>query len=227
MGLLPEFFVLLGIGIFLALSLLTALLDDELPSTAQYLFQGAALLGFGQLILSRGFVNSGVFTKNPADPTRFWVSFVYLSTAIFAVLGLNAYLGIVRRNMALATTFVGTVTVPTMMVSAFFVISFLSTGGDVSTAFGGISILVIAVLFSALSIVGFLKQAAKHIGLPKVGSSGPQLPPRTDMDVSTSESEAPILPSVPPGFPTLALPTGQRLVWEESREGEGKTGSEN
>src|SRR5207245_11102487 len=115
MGLLPEFFVLLGIGIFLALSLLTALLDDELPSTAQYLLQGAALLGLGQLLLSRGFVNSGVFTKDPADPTRFWVSFVYLSTAIFAVLGLNAYLGIVRRNMALTTPFVGTVTLPNMM----------------------------------------------------------------------------------------------------------------
>ena len=224
MGLLPEFFVLLGIGIFLALSLLTALLDDELPSTAQYLFQGAALLGFGQLILSRGFVNSGVFTKNPAHPTRFWVSFVYLSTAIFAVLGLNAYLGIVRRKTALATTFAGVVTVPTMMVSAFFVISFLSTGGDVSTAFGGISILVIAVLFSALSIVGFLKQAAKHIGPSQVGSSGPQLPPRPDISVSTSESEPPILPSAHRGFPTLALPTGQGLSWEESHEGEGEDG---
>jgi hypothetical protein len=224
MGLIPEFFVVLGIGIFLAMSLLTALLDDELPSTAQYIFQGSALLGLGQLLLSQGLVNSGVFNKDPADPTRLFISVVYLSTAIFAVLELNAYLGIVRRKMPLATTFAGAVTVPIMLVSAFFVTSFLSTGGNVTTAFGGISILVIAVLFSALSIVGFLKQAAKHVGRSQVGSSGPQLPPRPDMGVSTSESEAPTRPSALPGFPTLDLPTGQRLVWEESHEGQSEGG---
>jgi len=37
MGLLTEFFMLLGIDIFLAMSLLSALLDKELPSTLQYL----------------------------------------------------------------------------------------------------------------------------------------------------------------------------------------------
>jgi hypothetical protein len=227
MGLLPEFFVVLGIGIFLAMSLLTALLVDELPSTAQYIFQGSALLGLGQLLLSRGFVNSGVFTKDPVDPTRFWVSVVYLSTAIFAVLGLNAYLGIVRRKMALATTFAGTVTVPTMMVSVFFVASFLSTGGNVTTAFGGISILVIAILFSALSIVGLLKQAAKHIGLPQIGSSNPQLPPQPGMSVPTSETDAPTPPSMPPGFLSLLQPTRQQSDWEESHDGEKREGVEN
>jgi hypothetical protein len=227
MGLLPEFFVVLGIGIFLAMSLLTALLVDELPSTAQYIFQGSALLGLGQLLLSRGFVNSGVFTKDPVDPTRFWVSVVYLSTAIFAVLGLNAYLGIVRRKMALATTFAGTVTVPTMMVSAFFVASFLSTGGNVTTVFGGISILVIAILFSALSIVGLLKQAAKHIGLSQIGSSNPQLPPQPSMSVPTSETDAPTPPSMPPGFLSLLQPTRQQSDWEESHDGEKREGVEN
>ncbi len=216
--------MLLGINIFLAMSLLTSLLDDELPSTAQYLFQGAALVGLGQLFISRGFVDSGVFTKDPADPTRFWISVVYLSSAIFTVLELNAYLGIISRKMALAPTFAGTVTVPIMMVSAFFVTSFLSTSGNVTTTFGSISILVIAFLFSALSIVGFLKQAAKHIGPSQVGTSEPQLPPRPDMDVSTSGREAPGPPSAPPGFLPLRPPTMQRPVWEESHEGEGEEG---
>ncbi len=214
--------MLLGINIFLAMSLLTALLDDELPSTEQYLFQSAALLGLGQLFISRGFVDSGVFTKDPADPTRFWISVVYLSSAIFIVLGLNAYLGIISHKMALATTFAGTVTVPIMMVSAFFVTSFLTTGGNVTTTFGGISILVIAFLFSALSIVGFLKQAAKHTGPSQVGTSEPQSPPRPDMGVSTSGREAPTPPGGPPGFLPLRLPTMQRPVWEESHEGEGE-----
>ncbi len=216
MGLLPEFFVLLGIDIFLAMSLLSLLLDDELPTKVQYLFQGAALLGLGELFISRGFVNSGVFTKDPLDPTRFWISVVYLSSAIFTVLGLNAYLGMVRRKMALATTFAGAVTVPVMIVSAFFVDSFLSTSGNVTTTFGGISILVIAVLFSALSIVGFLKQTAKQIGPSQVGPSEPPSPLGPDMDVSTSgrEESTPLIP--PPGFFSLRLPSMQGEEWEKS-----------
>jgi hypothetical protein len=225
MGLLPEFFLLLGIDIFLAMSVLAALFDDELPSRVQYLFQGAAILGLGQLFISRGFVDSGVFSKDPADPARFWISVVYLSSAIFTVLGLNAYLGIVRRKMTLATTFAGTVTVPIMMVSAFFVTAFLSTSGNVTTTFGGISILIIAILFGAMSIVGFLKQAAKHIVPSQIGASGPQLPPQPNMSISISGTEAPTLPSVPPGFLPLRLPTGQESVWEESHEGKREEGS--
>jgi hypothetical protein len=216
MGLLPEFFVLLGIDIFLAMSLLSLLLDDELPTIVQYLFQGAALLGLGELSISRGFVNSGVFTKDPLDPTRFWISVVYLSSAIFTVIGFNAYLGVVRRKMALATTFAGAVTVPVMMVSAFFVTSFLTTSGNVTATFGGLSILVIAILFSALSIVGFLNQAAKRVGPSQVGRGEPQLPSRPDMDASTSEKEASTSLIVPPGFLSLRLPSMQGEEWEES-----------
>jgi hypothetical protein len=225
MGLLPEFFVLLGISIFLAMSLLTAILDDELPSLVQYVFQGAALLGLGQLFISRALVDSGVFAKDPADPTRFWISLVYLSSAIATVLGLNAYLGIVRREMELATTLAGTVTVPTMMVSAFFVSSFLTTGGDVTTTFGGISILVIAVFLSALSIVGFLKQAAKHADLSQLGTGGSQLPGQPGIGVSTSETKVPPPPSEPSGFEPLRLPTGQALIWEETNEREREEGN--
>jgi hypothetical protein len=216
MGLLPEFFVLLGIDIFLAMSFLSLLLDDELPTIMQYLFQGGALLGLGELFISRGFVNSGVFTKDPLDPTRFWISVVYLSSAIFTVLGLNGYLGIVKRKMALATTFAGAVTVPVMMVSAFFVTSFLSTSGNVTATFGGLSILVIAMLFSALSITGFLNQAAKRVGPSQVGRSEPQLPSRPDMDASTSEKEASTSLIVPPGFLSLRLPSTPGEEWEES-----------
>jgi len=48
MGLVPEFFVFLGIVIFLAMSLLSALLDRDLPSLLQYFFQIAAIVGFGE-----------------------------------------------------------------------------------------------------------------------------------------------------------------------------------
>src|SRR5437879_13449940 len=109
--------------------------------------------------------------------------------------------------MALATTFAGTVTVPIMMVSAFFINSFLSTSGNVNTTFGGISILVIAILLSALSIIGVLKQAAKRITPSQVGTSEPQLPTHPELNVPTSEMEVPTHPGAPTACPPLRLPT--------------------
>ncbi len=58
MGLLPEFFTLLGIEIFAAMSLVSVLLDRDIPSSVQWLFQGAAGLGLGQLVVTEGFGTS-------------------------------------------------------------------------------------------------------------------------------------------------------------------------
>jgi hypothetical protein len=227
MALLPEFFMLLGIVIFLAISLLSALLADELASKAQYFFQGGALLGLGELFISRSFVGSGVFSADPADPTRLWVSIVYLSSAIFTVLWINIYLGIIKRKTALATTFAGAVTVPVMMDSAFFVTSFLTTRGNVTITPGAISLLVIAALVSALSIIALLRQATKHTAASQVATSEPPLPPSPDMGVLTSAKEAPTPPIAPPSFSPLRLRTKREDVWEESHPEEGKEGSEN
>src|SRR5438034_9444657 len=94
MGLVPEFFVLLGIVIFLGMSLLSALLDDSLPSRLQYLFQIAAMVGLGELLTSQGSV----------ELTRFWVRIVYLASAVSSVVGLNVYTWVPRRRMGLAST---------------------------------------------------------------------------------------------------------------------------
>src|SRR6266436_748160 len=72
MGLLPEFFTLLGIEIFAAMSLVSVLLDRDIPSSAQWLFQGAAGLGLGQLVVTEGFGTSSVI-----DASRFWISIFY------------------------------------------------------------------------------------------------------------------------------------------------------
>ncbi|TET19556.1 hypothetical protein E3J74_06685 [Candidatus Bathyarchaeota archaeon] len=51
--LLPEFFALLATDLFLMLSLLTCLLDDRLPKAIPYIYQIAALMGYGHLLISR------------------------------------------------------------------------------------------------------------------------------------------------------------------------------
>src|SRR5229473_223238 len=46
MGLLPEFFTLLGIEIFAAMSLVSVILDRDIPSSVQWLFQVRLGLGW-------------------------------------------------------------------------------------------------------------------------------------------------------------------------------------
>lgn len=224
MGLLPEFFMLLGIDIFLAMSLLSALLDDDLPSPVQYLFQGAAIVGLGQLIISQGFVNTGLFTNDPADTTRFWISIVYLSSAISNVIGLNVYLAAVRRKMTLASTFSGTVTVPTLMMSGFFVYSFLGSGGEVSFTPATMMMLAVSAAVTGLSVFGFLRQASKRANTATMGTSPlaktrPGTP--TISGVETSPSS---------GTPGIALPfrlPGRKgQDWEEAPAKEEERGGE-
>ncbi len=153
MGLVPEFFGFLGIVIFLAMSLLSALLDRDLPSRLQYFFQIAAIVGFGELLMSQGLVNL----------TRFWVGIVYLASALSSVVGLNVYLWVPRRRMDMASTFSETVTVPILMISAVFIYSFLGNRGEVSFSPAALVTLAVLVLVTSLSIFGFLRELSGHI----------------------------------------------------------------
>ena len=228
MGLAPEFFMLLGIDIFSAISLLSALLDEDIPSSVQWLFQGAAVMGLGQMFVSQEFINAGVFPRDPTDPTRFWISVLYLSAAIANVIGLNVYLAAARHKMTLASTFTGTVTVPTMMISAFFVSSFVSQGGVISFTPGTIGLLVISAIISGLSIFGFLRQAARRM----VGSVGGATSRHPSMPGSMARASGVGAGAVtkPPGAPGLALPgflpTKQQAEWEEA-PGSEERGGEN
>ncbi|HEX4919721.1 MAG TPA: hypothetical protein VFV92_03175, partial [Candidatus Bathyarchaeia archaeon] len=72
MALAPEFFVLLGIDIFLAESIICALLDRQLSSILQYLFQAAGAGGLAELFLGQGLISS----------TRVWAGIIYLAFAL-------------------------------------------------------------------------------------------------------------------------------------------------
>ena len=193
MGLVPEFFVLLGIYVFLAMSLLSHFLDDDRPSLLQYLFQVAAAVGLGELLVSGRFVSL----------TGFWVSMVYLGFALSSVVGLNVYLGF-RRRMNLASLFSGTVTLPILIISALFISSFLGSGGEASFSLSAILILAVPVLIAGLGIFVFLRELSGRIRKAP-GGSVPSL-------------AGPV--SAPPWTPetglTLHLPSLQGEEWEES-----------
>jgi hypothetical protein len=162
MGLVPEFLIVLGVFIFLALSLLSALLDEDLPPILQYLFLGSAALGPGLLLMSQALVSGGILSPYPTDPTRFGISVTYLASAVSIVAGLNVYLALVRRKMALSSTLSGAVTVPIFMISAILVSSLLGSGGEVTFSSATILILSTSAFAIGLSTFGFLREAHKH-----------------------------------------------------------------
>ena len=114
----PEFFALLGLDLFLAISLLTCLLDRHFPWQLPYLYQLAALAGFGQLLVSREFIT--VF----GEYMRFWYSLIYLIVALANIVAVNAYLGIVKKLLNYAKVVMFTVTFPAMTLSAFFIANY-------------------------------------------------------------------------------------------------------
>src|SRR2546428_5300063 len=157
MGLVPEFFVLLGIDIFLAMSLLSAFLDDDLSSRLQYIFQIAAVAGLGELLMGQGF----------GDLAPYWASILYLAFALSSVVGLNVYLAVVRRKMTIVPAFSGAVTVPTLTISALFVYSFLGSEGEVGFTLAAIVTLAVLTSLTGLSIFGFLWEMSKRTDITR------------------------------------------------------------
>ena len=194
MALAPEFFVLLGINVFLAASIITALLDRHLPSLLQYLFQGAAGAGLGELLLN----------QEATSATRVWASIVYLAFALSSLVAVNIRLAIVRRGMNIASMFSQMVTVPVVMISALFLSSFLENGGDLVFSPASILTIAVLVLVADLSIFGLLREYSKQGTL------------RTGGLVSLPTSPLPALKgNVDPSFAPHPL-SGQEEDWEES-----------
>jgi len=136
-SLLPEFFLFVGIDVFVAMSLLTCLLDDYFPKTIPYLFQAAAIGGYVHLLLSKEFMTlSGGYM-------RFWYSFIYLAVALASVITLNVYLAAIKKQWTLAKVFSGAVVFPTFLISGFFVFNYAM---EMTAVF----LFQIAMLFSAI-----------------------------------------------------------------------------
>jgi hypothetical protein len=114
----PEFFILLGIDLFLAMSLLCCLLDRHFPWQLPYVYQLASLTGFGQLLMSREFL--ALFESY----MRFWFSIIYLAVALANIIAVNAYLGITKKLVTYAKAYSFAFTIPSIALTVFFLSSY-------------------------------------------------------------------------------------------------------
>jgi len=136
--LLPEFFALLGTDLFLMLSLLACLLDDRFPKALPYIYQVAALAGFGHLLISRDFLAfSGEYT-------RFAYCLVYLIVAWANIVAINIYLVAIKELYALAKVWLGAITFPATLISGFFVSQYAPMQASTLSPILQTSLLVIA-----------------------------------------------------------------------------------
>jgi len=118
---MPEFFVLLGIDVFLVISLITCLLDKRFPKAIPYIYQVAAIFGFAHLLVSREFI--AIF----GDYMRFWYSLIYLVVALGNVIAVNAHLALQSGLWRLARLFLGIVTFPIVLFSTLFVLDYANS----------------------------------------------------------------------------------------------------
>ena len=151
--LLPEFFALLGVDLFLMLSLLTCLLDDRLPKALPYVYQIAALAGYGHLLVSKEF-----FTLF-GDYMRFWYCVIYLIVSLANIVAVNIYFAAVKKQWTLAKVWSGAVSFPTILLSAFFVSNYSYFGGVPFPLFLQIALVVTAII-TGTSIAIFLRPGA-------------------------------------------------------------------
>jgi hypothetical protein len=118
-------------------------MEHRFPKVIPYVYQMAALIGFGHLLISKIFLT--VFDQD----MRFWYNFFYLLVSLANIIAVNAYLVFSEKTWNLAKIWSAFVTFPTLLLSAFFVYRF----GLLQETFTSLSSMQI-VLIVGLAVLG-------------------------------------------------------------------------
>lgn len=145
----PELFSLVGVGIFLALSLLTYFGENRFPRKLPYIYQIAALLGLLLLVTSK-------FVFPQLDESiRLWYCYGYLIAALANIVGTNIYLAVPKRQHNVSRMWSLVVTFPSILASTYFVVQYgLSQTTLMSSTFTWLTIsqITVAALGAATAI---------------------------------------------------------------------------
>lgn len=141
--LLPEFLAVLGIDVFLILSILSCLF--EFPVFVQYVYHISAYIGFLQLWIDYVFAF--------AEETRFLICVAYLLIGLANVIFLNGYVGCRDKKILWITSILCCVTIPSILVSVSAVSFYVNRVAISLPSFPLISSEVIAAILLICGIV--------------------------------------------------------------------------
>jgi hypothetical protein len=119
-GFAPEFLILLGIDIFLGASILAVLLDKHFPTPLPYVLEGAALIGFAELMAGPTFLTS--FSQE----LQFYYSFAYAMISVLTLFATNLYLLFLRRRPFESAILGICATIPSSLGILYFTSAFVN-----------------------------------------------------------------------------------------------------
>ena len=152
----PEVFMFIGVNVFIAMSLLISIFEEPFPKALPYVFQIAALAGFGQIWANYAFLSGFV-------EARFWSSMFYLAVAMISVVGINLYVAFRKKLVSSAGILLGAFTIPTSSLSFFLVSAYVNGMAIPMPALPIVpieslaTILVLSMVILGLSILLYLK----------------------------------------------------------------------
>ena len=152
----PEIFMFMGINLFLVMSFSISIFEKQFPKPLPYIFQIAALAGFGQIWMNYTLLSASI-------ETRFWSSLFYLAMAIISIIVINLYVGIRKKRLSSAGILLGVFTIP-LGATSFFLISAYTNGTTIPMPTLPIvpieslaTILALSMVILGLSILVYLK----------------------------------------------------------------------
>jgi uncharacterized membrane protein len=120
-ALVPQFFLLIGINLFLAGSVIIMLLEDQYPKSLPYLLNVGGFIGFGLLWVGHAYFNT------LSSALQFYLCAGFAAAAVMSLIVSNLYLLAIKKRPTLGGIFAAVVTAPSFMVLLFFVNAYLSS----------------------------------------------------------------------------------------------------
>jgi hypothetical protein len=116
----PQFFLLIGIDLFLAASIISTLLEEHYPKALGYVFDIASFVGFAQLW------SGPEFLKTFGDNIQFYLCIGYALIATMSIVAANLYLLVIKRKRVLSILFTVMLTMPGSLILLFFTSAYVN-----------------------------------------------------------------------------------------------------
>jgi hypothetical protein len=150
----PQFFLLLGVDIFLGGSIATVIFDQEFAMWLPYAFDVCAVAGFLELYFVPNYL-----TGYPVE-MQFYYCLAFAMIATLSILGANLYLFLVRHKGLLAGAFAIMATLPSVLSLAYFASDFVNGIVTPLPLFPIMPWKVVWAAFGIVSAILFLAMAA-------------------------------------------------------------------